>query len=223
MSTPPVPAWRRETPGENRLAAAGAVLVAVVLQLLVAQQFSLVEPRWLLPALELVLLGVLLVLNPRRLTRHVVLARRLNVLLVALISLDNGASAVLLDAGIVNGTVGDSAGALLASALAIYLTNVIAFATWYWEIDRGGPFARAAGEDPYPDFLFAQMTQPHLAAADWEPTFVDYLYLSLTNATAFSPTDTLPLTRGVKLLMALQSLVALTTTALVVARAVNVL
>jgi len=219
----PVPAWRRATEGENRLAAAVAIVVAVVLQLLLPARFTLVEPRWLLPGLEVVLLGTMLVLNPVRLTRHAGTARWLSLGLVALISLDNGASAVLLDSKLLQGTAGTQAGPLLASAAAIYLTNIIAFGIWYWELDRGGPFERAAGAHPYPDFLFPQMTQPHLADNDWEPEFVDYLYVSFTNAAAFSPTDTMPLTRGVKLLMTLQSAVARSTIGLVIAKAVNIL
>lgn len=105
----------------------------------------------------------------------------------------------------------------------IYLTNIIAFGIWYWQFDRGGPADRADGLSPYPDLLFPQMTQSHLARTDWEPQFGDYLYVSLTNATAFSPTDTMPLTLWAKLLMGLQSAVALSTTALVIARVVNIL
>jgi hypothetical protein len=123
----------------------------------------------------------------------------------------------------VRGSTGLDAIGLLATGAAIYATNVIAFGVWYWELDRGGPFDRAQGMDPHPDFLFPQMTAPHLAPPDWEPLFVDYLYLSLTNVLAFSPTDTLPLSRWAKSLMAFQSVVALSTTALVIARAVNIL
>jgi hypothetical protein len=111
----------------------------------------------------------------------------------------------------------------LASAGAIYLTNVIAFGIWYWELDSGGPLARAAATRPYPDFLFPQMTQHHLASKNWEPRFGDYLYVSFTNATAFSPTDTMPMPRWAKALMSVQSAIALSTTALVIARAVNIL
>jgi uncharacterized membrane protein len=100
---------------------------------------------------------------------------------------------------------------------------VLLFGLWYWELDRGGPGARARGERDFPDFLFPQMTADDMAPPDWEPTFVDYLYLSYTNATAFSPTDTLPLSRWAKLLMLVQSGVALATVALVIARAVNIL
>ena len=90
-------------------------------------------------------------------------------------------------------------------------------------VDRGGPAARANARKTHPDFLFAQMSSPELVDKDWEPTFVDYLFLSFTNATAFSPTDTLPLSRWAKLAMMFQSAVSLATLALVIARAVNIL
>ena len=218
-----LPAWLRPTAGENRIPVALAILAAASLQLLLSPQFTLIHPRWLLPSLEIALLVTLTVLNPLRLTRYTPVGKYLSLLLVVLISLDNGLSAVLLDSKLIQGTAGGQAGPLLKSAAAIYLTNVIAFGIWYWELDRGGPFARAAASSPYPDFLFPQMTQHHLAPDDWEPRFGDYLYVSFTNATAFSPTDTMPLTRWAKSLMAGQSAIALSTAALVIARAVNIL
>ena len=218
-----LPAWLRPTAHESRMPVAVAIVVAAVLQLVLAAQFTLIHPRWLLPALEIALLVTLLFLSPLRTMRYTTQGRYVSLVLVAIISLDNGFSAVLLDRGLINGTVGSQAAPLLASAGAIYLTNIIAFGIWYWELDRGGPLARAAAARPYPDFLFPQMTQHHLASKHWEPRFGDYLYLSFTNATAFSPTDTMPLPRWSKGLMALQSVIALSTTALVIARAVNIL
>lgn len=217
-----VPAWLRPTDGENRIPAALAILAAVVLQLSIPNRYGL-HPRWLLPTLELMLLVVLTVLNPVRLTRRSTLGKYTSLLVVAAVTLDNGFSAGFLDYDIVTGKASQDASGLLTSGAAIYLTNIIAFGLWYWEIDRGGPFARAAGTRPHADFLFPQMASPELADPDWEPRFLDYLYVSFTNAVAFSPTDTMPLTRGVKALMALQSLVALSTVGLVIARAVNVL
>lgn len=200
-----------------------AILAAAALQLFLPEKFTLIHPRWLPPMLEVALLVSLAVINPLRMERHTSIGRKLGLLLVAIISVDNGFSAILLDAKLIGGTAGSDAAPLLGSAAAIYLTNVIAFGIWYWELDRGGPVARAAAVSPYPDFLFPQMTQEHLVSEHWEPHFADYLYTSFTNATAFSPTDTMPLTRGVKFLMALQSAIALSTTALVIARAVNIL
>jgi uncharacterized membrane protein len=112
---------------------------------------------------------------------------------------------------------------LISSGALVWLTNVIIFGLWYWEIDRGGPGVRAAGHDEPPDFLYPQMTDDTVEPLDWRPQFVDYLYVSLTNATAFSPTDTMPLTPRAKAMMGLQSLVSLVTIGLVVARAVNIL
>lgn len=217
-----VPAWLRATSPENRLPVAGAITVAVVLQLALPDRYAL-HPRWLLPGLELALLAILSIINPIRLNRSTRFGRVASICVVAAITLDNSISAVSLDYSILKGYTHQDAIGLLGSGAAIYAANVIAFGIWYWEIDRGGPFARAAGTNPYPDFLFPQMSDPHLAAPDWEPLFLDYLYVSLTNVFAFSPTDTMPLTRRAKALMSVQSIVALSTTALVIARAINVL
>jgi len=143
--------------------------------------------------------------------------------LIAVMSLANAWSAARLVVGLVEGTVGKDPTTLLLTGAAIWLTNVIVFCLWYWELDRGGPVARVYATRTLPDFLFVQMQNPELAPDDWEPAFVDYLYLSFTNATAFSPTDVLPLSRWAKLMMMLQSIVSLVTVALVIARAVNIL
>ena len=100
---------------------------------------------------------------------------------------------------------------------------MIAFGLWYWELDGGGPAARLRAQEPYRDFLFPQMSMPDKARPGWRPTFFDYLYVSLTNATAFSPTDTMPLTRKAKGLMSVQSIASLLTVALVAGRAVNII
>ena len=217
-----VPAWLRTTRPENRLPVMMAVLVAAALQFTLPRRLSL-PPRELLPSLELLLVVVLTIANPVRLAAEHRLLRAASTALVALITVANGASAFLLAQRLVQGTAGSDPTALLLAGGSIYLTNIIAFGLWYWEYDRGGPFARLRGERPHGDFLFAQMATPEVADHDWEPRFVDYLYVSFTNATAFSPTDTLPLSRWAKLLMAVQSAVSLVTVALVVARAVNIL
>ena len=112
---------------------------------------------------------------------------------------------------------------LILSGIVLWCTNVLLFGLWYWEVDRGGPVAREKDERDLPDFLFPQMTDPRWAPKDWMPSLIDYLYVSLTNATAFSPTDTMPLTPTAKWLMSAQSLASLVTVGLVVARAVNIL
>lgn len=220
------PAWRRRTAGELRTPAAVAIAVAILLQLSLPDSMTPLEApwtRWLLPGFEAALLVVLLVMNPRRIERDSSVLRGSSIALIAVASLSNGWSACLLVLELVHGRGPSDGATLLAAGGAIWLTNVIVFALWYWELDRKGPASRAAGAMQYPDLLFPQMGTPGMAAATWEPYFVDYLYVSFTNAAAFSPTDTLPLTRWAKLVFTLQSVVSLSTAALIVARAVNIL
>ena len=219
-----VPAWRRSTRGEPRWPVTISIIVAIVLQRLLPDQLSMRPlPLWLLPILEGGVLVGLAIANPVRIERRGVFVRWVSIVLILLISAANAASAVLLIQEIINGDAGNKAGPLLASGAAIWATNVIAFALWYWEFDRGGPVHRAHGTFQYLDFLFPQMTVDDLTPPDWEPRFVDYLYLSFTNATAFSPTDVMPLVRWAKLTMLVQSAVSLSLGALVIARAVNIL
>jgi hypothetical protein len=217
-----VPAWMRPTTGEHRLPVMIAMLAAIGMQWALPSRLAL-TPRWLLPCLEIALVAGLTAFNPVRLTRRHPAERAAGLLLVASVSAANGVSAGLLADRLIHGTATDDAAVLLATGAAIYLTNVIAFALWYWEFDRGGPHARANGDHTYPDFLFPQMGDPANADPRWEPTFVDYFYVSFTNSTAFSPTDTMPMSRWAKLLMMGQSMVAIVLVALVLARAVNIL
>jgi hypothetical protein len=216
------PAWRREYRGEARPPVAFAILVAIALQVLLPTHLAF-KPTWVLPALEAALLVGITAANPGRIDRASMVLRWSSIGLIALISVANAWSSVALIRSLVDGTEGQTAGPLLASGASIWLTNVIVFGLWYWEWDRGGPVARAHGRRVYPDFLFPQMTQPDIASPTWIPTFLDYFYVSFTNATAFSPTDTMPLARWAKVLMLVQSAIALATVALVVARAVNIL
>jgi uncharacterized membrane protein len=219
-----LPAWRRVTEGEARWQVSLAVATAIALQLPVSGRLALVTPVWLLPALEALLALGLIIANPRRINRQSVILRYTSLTLIALISLANAWSAARLIFEIVKTNSSTSnASNLLVTGGAIWLTNVIAFALWYWEFDRGGPVARALASKPYPDFQFPQMTAPELAPPTWEPMFTDYFYLSFTNATAFSPTDVMPLSRWAKMLMLVQSAVSLLLAALVIARAVNIL
>ena len=222
-----LPAWLRPGNPESRWPVLLALIAAIAMQRAIPERYTVV-PRWPLIALEVLLLVVLLVLNPVKLTRPTTLGRAASFLLLAAITVDNSASAVVLDYNILSGQVSNDAARLLGSGAAVFITNIIVYGIWYWEIDLGGPFARAGvkARDPkrtYPDFLFPQMDVRRLAPPDWEPRFLDYLYVSLTNVMAFSPTDTMPLTRRAKALMSLQALVAVSTIALVFARAVNVL
>ena len=218
-----VPAWRRRTDGEARWQAALCTATAIALQIAVPGRLAVLRPVWILPVLEGVLLIALVLANPQRINRESAALRTLGLVLAALVSFGNAWSVVSLTAGLVGGTEGESAGPLLVTGGVIWLTNVIVFGLWYWEFDRGGPAARALGTRQYPDFQFVQMASPDIAPPDWEPAFADYLYLAFTNATAFSPTDVMPLSRWAKLAMTLQSVVSIVAVALIVARAVNVL
>jgi hypothetical protein len=180
-------------------------------------------PKWLVPAVEGGLLLGLVFTTP---TRHHMQSPRLRAMIVALIglvSLTTLISLVLLARFLVDGSH-PRGHTLLLAGVVLWLTNVLIFGIWFWELDRGGPARRLTphGGQRRADFLFPQMAQPHLDPG-WRPGFIDYLYTSYTNATAFSPTDTMPLTSMAKLLMATQSLTALITILLVVARAVNAL
>jgi uncharacterized membrane protein len=219
----PVPAWLRKTPGERRWPVTVSVVAAIVLQVLLPPDYTKPLPPSLLPALEGGLLFGLSIANPVRIERRGMVVRGASIVLILLITIANAASAVLLIRAILENHAGSNAGPLLATGASIWATNVIAFALWYWEFDRGGPVNRSLGTSRYPDLMFPQMAAPELAPANWEPQFVDYLYLSFTNAAAFSPTDVLPLARWAKLTMLVQSSVSLGVGALVIARAVNIL
>jgi uncharacterized membrane protein len=217
-----LPAWLRRTRGESRIAVVIGVLLVVGLQWALPTDLAL-NPRWPLAVVAGALFVVLVIGNPHRITRETRPLRLAALLLALALSFAGAWSVVRLVWHLTHGTGPKSADQLLVSGGTMWLTNVIVFALWYWEYDRGGPAARAAARKPHPDFLFSQMTVPELTDRDWEPGFVDYLYLSFTNATAFSPTDTLPMSRWAKLAMMFQSAVSLVTVALVVSRAVNIL
>jgi hypothetical protein len=219
------PAWRRPTDGEARWQAALATAVAIALQMAVPGKLTLIRPTWALPLAQGVLLVGLVLANPHRINRESRILRLLSLSLAALLSLASAWSVVRLVEILVHGGAGaDKPGPLLITAASIWLTNVIVFGLWYWEFDRGGPVARAQGVDPYPDFQFVQMVSPReMVPPHWEPSFPDYLYLAFTNATAFSPTDVMPLSRWAKMAMTVQAAISVVTVTLVVARAVNIL
>jgi len=164
---------------------------------------------------------VLLIVSPGHISKEQSRLRLLGVGLIALITVANVVSLIELIHALLYGTKAGGRPLVYAS-VPIWLTNVIVFGLWYWELDRGGPAARQLPGHRRPDFLFPQMSTPG-SAPGWVPRFLDYLYTSFTNATAFSPTDTMPLTVWSKLLMMLQSLASLVTVAVVVSRAVNIL
>ena len=221
-----LPAWRRRTEGENVVAVCVAIIVAIGLTLALPERIAN-KPRWLLPGVAILLLVVLLLsLRRMRFEQPHPLLRTLGTILIATLSLANGLSAARLIVDILRGeglgTKQHPAELLLVGG-AIWLTNVILFGIWYWGADRGGAVQRTLGSHERPDFLFPQMQLEERWAKEWEPEFVDYFYLSFTNATAFSPTDVMPLARWGKLTMMLQSSISIMLVVLVVARAVNTL
>jgi uncharacterized membrane protein len=197
------------------------VAAAILLDLSLPKRVT-IGPTWLLPSVEALALLGLLAASPHPRMRHSPLRRTVAIGLIGLVSAVNSVSLVLLCHYLLRG--GNSNGrALIGSGIVLWVTNVLLFGLWYWELDRGGPLARAVESASAIDFLFVQMTEPRYAPPGWKPALIDYLYTSFTNATAFSPTDTMPLTPRAKILMAAQSLTALVTVGLVVARAVNIL
>jgi uncharacterized membrane protein len=216
------PAWKRVTEGESSIPAIIAIGVAVTLEATLAARVA-IRPRGLVIGLGIALLLAVVIVSPRRLDRRSRLIRGVTLLVIALISLMNMVSAARLVIDLVNEEGIRDAGRLLVTGGSIWLTNVIVFSLWYWQFDRGGPTARALTPKAVPDLLFPQMQTPGIASADWRPEYFDYLYLSFTNAMAFSPTDVMPLSRWTKMTMLLQSLVSLVIGVLVIARAVNVL
>jgi uncharacterized membrane protein len=217
-----VPAWRRVTRTEQRLPVTLTVLAMIALQTRVPEHLSLFQ-WWILPLVETAILIGIVAANPGRIDPSSRRLRLLSLLLIAVASLANAWAAASLIVGLVHGTQGKDATTLLLTGANIWFTNIVIFGLWYWDLDRGGPGARACAERHVPDFVFPQMTSTDLAGMDWEPRFVDYLYLAFTNATAFSPTDTMPFSRWAKSAMMLQSTISLTTGALIIARAVNIL
>jgi uncharacterized membrane protein len=217
-----VAAWGIACHSEPRWPALLAVVAAIALQLILPDNLIRgLGNRALVPALEGGLIVVLLVANPGRISREQSRLRIVGVSLIALTSVANVISlAELLHALLYGSKAGGRP--LVYASVPIWLTNVIVFGLWYWELDRGGPASRQSPGHRRPDFLFPQMSTPG-SSPGWVPNFLDYFYTSFTNATAFSPTDTMPLTPWAKLLMMLQSLASLVTVAVVVSRAVNIL
>ena len=217
---------------ESRFPPALAVVVAATLYATLPLKFVsgptaiFDAARFVLPALEIILLVPLVLTVPRLIPRlHLIerLWRRRAILgLVGLISLANAASIVLLVHYIITGHK-ISGHELVRASIDIWWTNVIVFGLWFWLLDGGGPMRRRLLVRYDRDFLFPQQEIPEIALPDWQPRFVDYLYVSYTNAAAFSPTDTMPLTQWAKLLMMIESAASLLTLLMVAARAVNIL
>jgi len=208
--------------GESRWPMAGAVVAAMVLTFLLPDEVRQ-APRWVLPSIEGALLIALIAADPGKIDRRSGLLRTLSIVLVgALVLAALWATALLIDDLIHGGKETNSASDLLLAGSTVWLSNNIAFALLYSELDGGGPAARAHRLPTYVDLAFPQQMNPQLAPPNWRPRFVDYLYLGFTNATAFSPTDVMPLSPWAKIAMAVQSVVSLAILGLVIARAVNV-
>jgi len=215
------PFWHHQHKGESRLPINVVVILVILMQLSLPKALNITFP-WFICGIEAALLLLINILDPKRVSSHSGAPRTLSLGLAAAMSVANLLSIARLIDELLNSQVRD-AKSLLITGGSIWLTNVIVFALWYWEFDRGGPGARAAAKKIIPDFMFPQMSDPDLAPPHWSSSFFDYLYISFTNSSAFSATDVLPLTRWAKALMLLQSVTSLIVVALVIARAVNIL
>jgi hypothetical protein len=198
------------------------IAITIILRLAEPKRESLGAP-WVVPAIEIALLGCLLAADPSHIAGRRRWLRRVSIALVGGLACAALVSTITLVVDLINGgPVTNSATSLLASGALIWLGNALVFSLLYWLLDSGGPYARAVGERQYPDFAFTELQNPDLVPPGWRPQYVDYLVLGLTTNTAFSPTDVLPLARWAKLAMITQALIALTVVGLVIARAVNV-
>ena len=216
------PSWKLETVPESRWPAFAAASFVIAGQWWISSALGM-QPVWFLPAVAAALLAVsVAVYLPERQTPSR-LARGLAVSLVGVLVLANVMSLVQLVRGVFLGSALGPSGLLLAG-FALWVTNVAVFALVYWELDSDGPESRADGYPDYPDLVFPQQQsdQQGLAPADWKPMFLDYLYVSLTAGTAFSPTDAMPYSKRIKVAMGLESSMCFVVLAMVVARAINI-
>jgi hypothetical protein len=204
------------------------VLAAILLQVRLPGKLT-VGPTWLLPSLEGALLIGLAATTPRgRVDEDHPARRRIALGLIALVNVANAGSLYLLAHELLHKHISNGSGLILAG-IAIWLTNVLIFALWYWQLDRGGPANRARHPDPTtpegrPDFVFPEMDGglPYTPES-WTPTFIDYMALAVSTATAFSPADTMPISQEAKALMSAQALISLVTLGLIISRAVGIL
>ncbi len=216
--------------GEPRWPMALAVLTAGVLHGVLPTELRQLPPellgdaRWWYLVVVTVLLTAIVIGDPGRIDRPDRWLRALTIGLIALISADNVLEAGRLVVSILSTKpFTEDANKLLIAGGAIWLSNVIAFALWFWQVDRGGAAARASGTTAKPAFIFPEMINPRFVEIGWYPKFVDYFHLSFTAATAFSPTDVSAIKPWAKLMMMLEEIISLLVAILVVARAVNIL
>jgi uncharacterized membrane protein len=207
--------------GESRWPVNLTVAAAITVQLMLSRDLS-IQPSWLLPSVEAAILAALIAQDPTQRIQRRPRPLRLHLLLTTVLSVATIMVLWQLVDALIHGS-NLSPGRLLADALVVWLSSAVVFSLWYWELDGGGPSARSFGAgDAAPDFLFPQQASPD-GAQSWRPLYVDYLYLSFTNQTAFSPTDTMPLARWAKGLMGVQATLSLVIAALVISRAVNIM
>jgi hypothetical protein len=208
---------------EARWPMAAAVVAAMVLTILLPDDLRL-GPQWLLPTIEGALLLALIFGDPGKITRRSVFLRNLSICLVTVLVVGAVWSTVKLTAEIIHGGPDtDSPTELLQAGSVVWISGILAFTLLYFELDAGGPATRAHHMPEVPDLAFPQQLNPNLGLANWRPRFIDYLYLGVTNALAFSPTDVMPLAPWGKIAMAIQSVISFAILGLVLAQAINVL
>jgi uncharacterized membrane protein len=199
------------------------LVVAVALTVSLPLRFSW-GPSWVFPVIEALLLVSVMIIDPGGIDRRTRQVRILNIGLVAILVAKAAGITVRLIVDLIHGgPETNSATLLLRVGSVVWLLVIISFAFLYWVFDGGGPEARAERAPPFPDLAFPEQLNPRVAPPGWRPEFFDYLYLAFTNATAFSPTDVMPLKHWAKLVMAVQATASLVLLALVIARAVNIL
>jgi hypothetical protein len=210
------------TRAEKRWPMAVTLALAMAVPLLLPARFSL-GPRWLVPAIVAVLLAAVVAIDRGRIDRRSAVGRALSLGLVAVLVADAGGVTARLVVDLIKGGPETSSPTdLLKIGFLVWLYTIAAFAFLYWVFDGGGPESRFLAPSDFPDLAFPEQLNPGVAAPGWHPEFFDYLYLGFTDATAFSPTDAMPLARWAKLAMTVQAVCSLMILGLVIARAVNI-
>lgn len=215
-------AWGVASNKEPRWPATLAMLGAALLNFILPGKYTL-GPPWLVPLLELAILIPLYISSPYRTADENRWQGIFANLLIGIANVANVVSLLFLVRELVFNAKNTTGPELLYSSAAIWLTNILVFSLWYWELDRGGPDDRLRDDHPAPDFLFPQMVTPGCAHPSWSPKFIDYLYLGFTDATAFSPTDVMPLSGWAKMMMLAEAVISLATITIVASRAINII
>ena len=211
-----------EVRGEPRWPMSLTVVFVIVLISLLPERLSTL-PTWVFPSVLAILLIALIATDPGAITKTERALRWLSIALVVVMAASALSATTLMIRDLIQGSpITANATTLLSTGASVWVINIVAFALLFWEFDCGGPAARAHGMPPHPDFAFPQQLQPNVAPPEWRPQFVDYLYLGITDAVAFSPTDAMPLARWAKLAMAIEAVISLVILGLVIARAVNI-